>query len=196
MGQSQSTRRPEPGATYRAKAASEAQAQIDASRKAKAASRNSDHRSARAHSIEAQMHGKKMNEYHALASSEVFRYHNPKYPSTAFSFFGALFSLVKTPPNDLSQLDLHGQRVAEAVPMVKDHLRMCRKEGIKRTLVITGRGVHSLGGVPRIKPEVERLLAEMGVRYWSRAEGGAFMVECGREEGGGIVGWIWRGIFG
>ncbi|KAG0637197.1 hypothetical protein HOY80DRAFT_294935 [Tuber brumale] len=196
MGQSQSTRRPEPGATYRAKAASEAQARADASRRAKEASRNSDRRSARAYSSEAQKHEKKMTEYHALASSEIFRYHNPGYPSTAFSFFGALLSLIKTPPNDLSRLDLHGQRVAEAIPMVEDHLRRCRKERIKRTLVITGRGLHSLGGIARIKPEVEKLLVGMGVRYWSISEGGAFMVECGREEGWGIVGWIWRGIFG
>jgi len=98
-------------------------------------------------------------------------------------------------PNDLSQLDLHGQYVNEAIPMVRGHLERCRREGIQRTTVITGRGAHSVGGVAKIKPKVEELLVSMGVRYWTNGPG-AFVVERGRQDGGGIVGWIWRGIFG
>ena len=143
-----------------------------------------------------------MSEYNALASGEIFRHHNPNYPSTtttnssllASFFFGAFFSLFAAEPNDLSKLDLHGQYVGEAIQMVKDHLKKCRREGVQRTLIITGRGAHSAGGVAKIKPEVEGLLANMGVRYGREGEG-AFVVEFGREKGG-IVGWILRGIFG
>lgn len=75
--------------------------------------------------------------------------------------------------------------------MVKDHLERCRREGVQRTTVITGKGAHSVGGVPRIKPRVEELLTDMGVRYWTNGPG-AFGVECGRQYGGGIVGWIFN----
>jgi len=145
-----------------------------------------------------------MCEYNALASSEIFRHYNPNYPPTATansslflasSFLGAFVSLFTAGPNDLSRLDLHGQHVSEAIAMVEDHLKRCRREGVQRTMIITGRGAHSVGGVAKIKPEVEGLLAGKGVRYWREGDG-AFVVECRREEGGGIVGWIWRGIFG
>jgi len=202
MGQSQSTRSSEPGASYRAKAAAEAQARADASRKSQAAFKASSYNSAKAYSLSARKHQQKMSEYNTLASNEIFRHHNPNYPTAATnssllasSFFGVFFSLFTAGPNDLSQLDLHGQHVNEAIPMVKDHLERCRREGVQRTTVITGRGAHSVGGVAKIKPKVEELLADMRVRY--RKDGpGAFVVECGRQGDGGIVGWILRGIFG
>ena len=160
--------------------------------------KSSNYNSANAYSLSAHMHEQKMSEYNALASSEIFRHHNPSYPSTATanssffaSFFGTFFSLFTAESNDLSQLDLHGQYVNEAIQMVKDHLERCRREGVQRTTVITGRGAHSVGGIAKIKPKVEELLAGMEVRY--RKDGpGAFVVECGRQDGGGIVGWIFN----
>ncbi|PWW71833.1 Smr-domain-containing protein [Tuber magnatum] len=177
MGQSQSTRKSEPGAVYRAKAAEHAQARAEALRKSQRALSSSNYHNAEAHSLEARMHQQKMIEFNALASREIFRHHNPKHPSNSStsSFFGAMFSLFVTVPNDLSRLDLHGQYVSEAIPMVEDHLKRCRRQGVKKTLIITGRGAHSPGGVARIKPEVEALLVGMGVKY-RRSGKGAFVV--------------------
>ncbi|CUS07604.1 unnamed protein product [Tuber aestivum] len=207
MGQSQSSRKSEPGAGYRAQAAEQARERTEALRKSQNGSDQTSpsalySSNAKAHSRAARMHQQKRDELNALASREIFRHYNPRYPSTAAnstlssipSLFGALFSLFVAAPNDLSRLDLHGQYVSEAIPIVEDHLKRCRREGVKTTLVITGRGAHSRGGIARIKPEVEALLARMGVKYWKHGEG-AFHVDCRREDEG-VVAWIWRGIFG
>ncbi|RPB03884.1 Smr-domain-containing protein [Choiromyces venosus 120613-1] len=206
MGQSQSSHNSEPGARYRAKAAQEARARAEASHRSQAAFESSNHRNAKAHSQAARSHQQKVVEYNALASSEIFRHYNPNYPSSggvvtttgsSMSFFAALFSFMVPPASDLSRLDLHGQHVKEAIPMVENHLERCRRESVERTTIITGRGAHSVGGVPKIKPEVEGLLVSMGVKHWKEGKG-AYVVECkrGARPDGGIVGWIWRGIFG
>jgi len=42
--------------------------------------------------------------------------------------------------------------------------------------VITGRGNHSVGGVARIRPQVEAWLRQRGVKFRPQNDGGAFLV--------------------
>ncbi|KAI8826633.1 DUF1771-domain-containing protein [Fimicolochytrium jonesii] len=65
---------------------------------------------------------------------------------------------------DLSEIDLHGLSVDGAIGAVKQHLGKCRKNGVKKTVVITGRGLRSSNGVAKIKPAVEALLREEKLR--------------------------------
>lgn len=141
-----------------------------------------------------------MERYNTLAASEIFAFHNPSYLSQAPSLLGSLFSFF-SPPNPksaLAKIDLHGLRVSEALDRVRRHLALCRKHGVGRTVVITGKGLHSVDGVAKVKPQVERLLHEEGVRVvMERGNEGAFVVEVGKEVGGGGWGeWLWKGLFG
>jgi U3 small nucleolar RNA-associated protein 10 len=69
-----------------------------------------------------------------------------------------------------TMLDLHYLRVAEALEALDlflDHhiAKLAQRQIAKRKLVlITGRGLHSLDGKPRIRPAVERRLRERGVK--------------------------------
>lgn len=67
--------------------------------------------------------------------------------------------------------------MSEAVKRVEDHLLACRERGITRTRIITGRGLHSEGGVAKIKPEVERLMHSQGIHVTESSQGGAMEVE-------------------
>ncbi|KAI5854204.1 Smr protein/MutS2 C-terminal [Tricharina praecox] len=91
-------------------------------------------------------------------------------------------------------VDLHGLYVAEAIARVKRHLERCAEAGVDRTTIITGRGLHSQGGVARIKPEVEKWLGEHVAQYrvLAGANGGAFTVELMQEEQKGVLGGVWK----
>ena len=60
----------------------------------------------------------------------------------------------------LARIDLHGLFVTEALAQMEQHMAACREWGVKETLVITGRGAHSNGGVAKLKPRVEQWIAE------------------------------------
>lgn len=100
----------------------------------------------------------------------------------------------------------------EAVALLHTHLSRCRAAGVRRSLIVTGRGVHSDGGVAKIRPAVEEALrAERGIRVKREGEG-AVLVEfigTGAGTGGGtgvgaavvtgvvgVVGSVVRGVWG
>lgn len=142
-----------------------------------------------------------MEAYNALAASEIFAAKNPRYDAVKPSFFSFLFA-PRPDPSALTRIDLHGLYVLEAMPKVKAHLEMCRREGVKRTFIITGRGLHSVDGVAKIRPQVEKMLAEERVRVVKETgkvvNEGAFLVEfMGEgEEGEGWGEWFLKGLFG
>ncbi len=63
---------------------------------------------------------------------------------------------------DISSLvvDLHGFRLGAAMETAAWALR----KDVERLTIVTGRGLHSPGGVPVIKPELEKYLNRNG--YW------------------------------
>ena len=79
----------------------------------------------------------------------------------------------------LKIVDLHGLLVGEALTKTAEHLAACRERGVRRTKIITGRGNHSLGGVARVRPEVEAWLVQRRgeLRITRVSNGGAFDVE-------------------
>lgn len=59
-----------------------------------------------------------------------------------------------------AQLDLHGRTKAEAEPRVRAFLEECVAERWELVAIVCGRGVHSDGGKPVLKPMVTRWLRE------------------------------------
>jgi Smr domain len=81
------------------------------------------------------------------------------------------------------QLDLHGMTGEEARRRTEQWLRDRQAEGVRTVVVVTGRGLHSLG-IPVVRNEVEHLLAGLKgtlvARWESAAAGGSFRVELRR----------------
>lgn len=129
----------EPGYQYRQAAFAEVtQAQI-ASSQSKAAYGRNDHPEARRFSNLSKKHWREHNRLHKLAETEIFKHHNPTYPT------------------DLSKIDLHGLLVKEAEEKVRTHIKLCKRAEISRTILITGWGNHSKDGFAKIKPAIQSL---------------------------------------
>jgi hypothetical protein len=81
------------------------------------------------------------------------------------------------------QLDLHGMTGEEARRRTEQWLRDRQAEGVRTVVVVTGRGLHSMG-IPVVRNEVEHLLAllkgTMVARWESANAGGSFRVELRR----------------
>lgn len=61
------------------------------------------------------------------------------------------------------ELDFHGRPGLEAKVVHREvvaFLARCRKEGISRVRIVTGKGIHSRGA-PLVKPQVERTLKRL-----------------------------------
>ncbi|KAF8253034.1 Smr-domain-containing protein [Wilcoxina mikolae CBS 423.85] len=138
--------------------------------------------------------GAEQTRLHALAAEKIFATNNPTNPSLAprkqRSFFSGWFSGGGDEAGGLKKVDLHGLLVAEALARVEQHVASCREHGVLRTLIITGRGLHSQGGVARVRPEVEAWLRERSskVRVLQGRNEGAFDVELVEQKG-------WTGRF-
>ena len=56
-----------------------------------------------------------------------------------------------------SRIDLHGMTAEEAGKTLENYLRRSKKQGLKKVLIIHGKGLHS-AGKPVLKMEVVKLL--------------------------------------
>ena len=73
----------------------------------------------------------------------------------------------------IPSLDLHGMTVKEALDTTRTFLKQSR--GRYRTVrIITGRGLHNVNGVPKIKPAIEGFLK--GRQYKEIYKGGCLEV--------------------
>lgn len=72
-------------------------------------------------------------------------------------------------------IDLHLLRVREARQVTETFLKQSRGK-YRRVRIITGRGLHSVDGVPKIKPAVESLLSENNYSFKETAKGGCLEV--------------------
>lgn len=71
-----------------------------------------------------------------------------------------------------SKLDLHGCTRAEVIPKIKNFLKNAQMLGMETVLVVTGRGLHSEGGEPVLRNEVECYLNSNSdglVAEWNRS---------------------------
>lgn len=61
-----------------------------------------------------------------------------------------------------STLDLHGYKAEEAQVAVMDFLEECHRNGIRKISIITGKGLHSEGGVPVVRNLISTILDSSG----------------------------------
>jgi hypothetical protein len=97
-------------------------------------------------------HDAKMDDYNRQASEYIFRENNAP---------GRI---------DEDEIDLHGQFVEEAERILEQRIRADQQRGIVHLYAIVGKGNHSTGGVQKIKPKVEELCQELGLRYHTDEE--------------------------
>ncbi|GJE90107.1 hypothetical protein PsYK624_062300 [Phanerochaete sordida] len=62
--------------------------------------------------------------------------------------------------NELGEIDLHGLSVQEAIARADDAIQEARIRGDSELHFIVGRGLHSRGGVAKIKPAIEDLMQQ------------------------------------
>jgi DNA-nicking Smr family endonuclease len=136
----------EPGHETRQKALAQANLAKQASAQSQLAYHRNDHQAAAHYSQLSKSHWKEHNRLQALAEREIFTSHNPEYPK------------------DLQRVDLHGLFVKEAQVRVEQHVQLCRRAGITRTVVITGQGNHSRGGLAKLKPAITELCEKENLR--------------------------------
>ena len=88
-------------------------------------------------------------------------------------------------PNPLPQLDLHGLSGAEAERALARELHAWRVRGVRRAVVVTGRGWGNRAQEPVLRTRIERWLAgpdgqRLGVRTFRRVHReGALELEIG-----------------
>jgi DNA-nicking Smr family endonuclease len=75
------------------------------------------------------------------------------------------------------EFDFHGLRVNEALDRLEEIIDTTCDQGIRDVTVISGRGIHSEGGVPKIKPAFEKYFRDNHIRYQPINRGGAFKLQ-------------------
>ncbi|KAI8903682.1 DUF1771-domain-containing protein [Powellomyces hirtus] len=161
--------------SYRQKATHQAELRNDCYRRSQRAFQTGDKALAKELSTEGKLHAAEMDKYNELAASTAFAQCNPRNKGSSTS---------------LSQLDLHGLFVKEALAKLEIHVRECRKAGVKTTTVITGRGSHSKDGIAKIKPAVEEFLKRERIKAIEDARNpGSVTLELDVPEGA-AVGWF------
>lgn len=114
--------------------------------------KSGDGAGAKQFSNQGKAHDAKMDDYNRQASEYIFRENNAP---------GRL---------DQDEIDLHGQFVEEAERILEQRIRADQARGIVHLYAIVGKGNHSTGGVQKIKPKVEELCRELGLRYHTDEE--------------------------
>ncbi|KAI8926407.1 hypothetical protein BC831DRAFT_400038 [Entophlyctis helioformis] len=88
--------------------------------------------------------GERMHAANAKASSLFFKAHNEG--------------------RGLLEIDLHGQFVKEAIALTDRRIVECREAGQAELVIIVGKGLHSPGGVAKIKPAIVELMQKHQLR--------------------------------
>ncbi|RFU79011.1 smr domain [Trichoderma arundinaceum] len=103
-------------------------------------------------------HDAKMKEYNRQASDYIFRENNA--PGRV----------------DADSIDLHGQFAEEAERILEQRIRADQARGQTHLHVIVGKGNHSANHVQRLKPKVEELCRELGLRYSTEDNAGRIYI--------------------
>jgi hypothetical protein len=89
--------------------------------------------------------------------------------------------------HDRYTMDLHGLHVDEAIAKVEARLAECQRSRQDHLVVVFGRGNHSKDHVQKLKPAMERLIAEHHLRVAVGAPNlGCVTIEFNSSEGRGI----------
>ncbi|KAL7799963.1 hypothetical protein V8C37DRAFT_363605 [Trichoderma ceciliae] len=109
-------------------------------------------------------HDAKMKEYNRQASDYIFRENNA--PGHV----------------DADSIDLHGQFVEEAEHILEQRIRADQARGQTHLHVIVGKGNHSANHVQKLKPKVEGLCRELGLRYTTEENAGRIYINLQGED--------------
>ncbi|KAL6853129.1 hypothetical protein J3F83DRAFT_558558 [Trichoderma novae-zelandiae] len=131
----------------RALARAEANKRGDCFERSRRAYEDGDGARAKELSNEGKAHDAKVREYNRQASEYIFRENNA--PGRV----------------EPDSIDLHGQFVEEAERILEQRIRADQARGQTHLHAIVGRGNHSADHVQRLKPKVEELCRELGLRY-------------------------------
>ncbi|KAK0369307.1 smr domain-containing protein [Colletotrichum limetticola] len=109
-------------------------------------------------SNEGKRHAQKMEDYNRQASEFIFRENNAAGRVTG------------------SCVDLHGQYVEEAERILEERIRADRARGQEHLHAIVGKGNHSTGHVQKLKPRIEAICREMGLKYSTEENAGRIYI--------------------
>lgn len=109
-------------------------------------------------SNEGKAHDRKMDEYNLQASNFIFRENNAPGRVSA------------------DAIDLHGQFVEEAERILERRIREDQARGQTHLHAIVGKGHHSAGHVQKLKPKVEELCRELGLKYRTEENAGRIYI--------------------
>src|SRR5690349_20335180 len=73
-------------------------------------------------------------------------------------------------------IDLHGQFVDEAERILEQRIRADQARGQTHLHAIVGKGNHSAGHVQRLKPKVEALCQELGLKFRTEDNAGRIYI--------------------
>lgn len=103
-------------------------------------------------------HDAKMDDYNRQASEYIFRANNA--PGRV----------------EADCIDLHGQFVEEAERILEQRIRADQSRGQTHLHAIVGKGNHSANHVQKIKPKVEELCRELGLKYRTEENAGRIFI--------------------
>lgn len=87
------------------------------------------------------------------------------------------------------EIDLHGQFVEEAEDILEKYIKAATSRGDTHLHVIVGKGNHSTGNMQKIKPMVEKMCRELGLRYRTEENKGRIFIDFGFNSVSGTGGW-------
>lgn len=99
---------------------------------------------------------------------------------------------------DADCIDLHGLYVEEAERIIEQRIRSDQARGQDHLHAIVGKGNHSAGHVQKIKPKVEEICRELGLKYRTEENAGRIYINLqgGEPLGPGDVSSSYGGGYG
>ncbi|RYP60078.1 hypothetical protein DL770_010060 [Monosporascus sp. CRB-9-2] len=139
-------------------ARAEAEKRNDCFARSRQAYEGGDGALAKALSNRGKEHAAAMAEYHRQARDYIFRANNAP-------------GLVAD-----DTIDLHGLYVEEAEDILEERIKYSQANGQPHLHVIVGKGNHSVDGVQKLKPRVEQVCRDLGLRYQTEENEGRIYV--------------------
>lgn len=121
------------------------------------------------------------NAIKKFANDDLFKDKNPKKKENSEEV--AFIEHISMAEEVDHEIDLHGLTLEEAINKVENTIIYSVKDGLKKILIITGKGKHSKGGEPILRVGIKRFLLSLTdkvslVEYAPKTYGGegAFLV--------------------
>ena len=125
--------------------------------RSQAAFKSGDGAAAKSLSEEGKKYGREMERWNKAASDFIFREENADQPQDT--------------------IDLHGQFAEEAEDIVEEAIKVRKGNGETHLRVIVGKGNHSVGGVMKIRPRVEKVCGELGLNWKQEQNAGVLFID-------------------